>query len=444
MSALARVLMDLGHEVSGSDLQPSHLMLRLEALGARLYSGHRAQNVQGADFVVVSSAVPMDNVELKRARSLGIPVLHRADLLALLMKGKVSVAVTGCHGKTTTTSMVALVLERAGLDPTVMVGGELDDIGGNAKLGRGNYLVTEADESDGSFLKLAPTVAVVTNIDDDHLDHYGGDMAELTQAFRTFLESVPAEGAMVVCGDDPRLFEMARAMGKRAITYGVQSGRFRGSGVRRAGEGSEFTVEDQGKPLGRVSLGVPGVHNISNALAALAVGRFLGVEFPTIAEALGRYQGVHRRFETVAQAGGVRVVDDYAHHPTEIEATLEAAQGQVPGRVIVVFQPHRYSRTQLLAGSFGPSFRRADHLILLPVYPAGENPVPGVDSGLIARSIDASLGPRPVMAEPGEVPGLVAAWARPGDMVILMGAGNVYQLAPHVRKALDAGPKEGA
>jgi len=383
-------------------------------------------------------------VELEAARSLGIPVLHRADLLALLMKGKVSVAVAGCHGKTTTTSMVALVLERAGLDPTVVVGGELDDIGGNAKLGQGNYLVAEADESDGSFLKLAPTVAVVTNIDDDHLDHYGGDMARLTQAFRSFLESVPAGGAQVVCADDPRLAGMAPAMGERAITYGIQGGRFRASGISRVGAGSGFNVEDQGRALGRVSLGVPGIHNVSNALAALAVGWFLGVEFAQMAEALGRYQGVHRRFETVAEAGGVRVVDDYAHHPTEIEATLEAAQDQAPGRVIVVFQPHRYSRTRLLAGAFGPAFRRADHLVLLPIYPAGEKPVPGVDSGLIARSVEASLGRRPVMAKPSDVPGLVAAWAHPGDMVILMGAGNVCQLAPQVEKALALGPRGGA
>ncbi len=444
MSGLAHVLLELGHEVSGSDREPSNFLERLGGQGARVCYGHNRANVKGAAVVVVSSAVPQDNPELEEARNSGIPIVHRGDVLADLMASRFGIAVAGCHGKTTTTCMVAMILERGGMDPTVIVGGELDEIGGNAKLGKGCYFVAEADESDGSFLKLRPHVAVITNVEDDHLDHYRR-IEGVIEAFREFSTRVPPDGRVVLSGDEANLEAIALSLGGRALTFGMSpEADFSARHVRLEGMGSRFVVAERGREYGEVCLGVPGLHNVSNALASLAVGRFLGLEFETVSAALQAYRGVHRRFETIGLVGGVRVIDDYAHHPTEIKATLSAARGATQGRVICVFQPHRYSRTGLLAAVFGLAFRDADEVIITPLYAAGEQAVPGVDSGLIVASIERSQGTRPRLVEMEDIPGVIAEMARPGDTVLLMGAGDIWKCGQATVKALEERHKGGS
>lgn len=457
MSALAKILIEQGHTVSGSDLVTTDVTDRLKRMGAIIFKGHDASHVDGAEAVIVSGAVPPDNPELVAGLSKKVPVFHRAQMLSLLMNGSKGIAVAGTHGKTTTTSMVSLVLEKCGLDPTVVIGGELNDIGGNAKIGYGEYFVAEADESDGSFLYLRPYVAVVTNVEDDHLDHYSDDMHNVARAFLSFLNSVPPSGRAVVCGDDPILKELLPQCRAKTISYGlhvtgVPNVDVYAENISLYGSGSSFSVVsrnpeigsngkhrkgmhsiglDGGKQkyravLGRVELSVPGMHNVSNALAALCVGLFIGVDFDMAASALKQFRGVHRRFETIGEVKGIRVVDDYGHHPTEVMATLNSAKLTGKKRVICVFQPHRYTRTVRLSERFGAAFTNADVVIITDIYPAGEKPIPGVSGQMIVDAVLERSGMKAIYAPTlEEAAKVVLEVVRPGDLLITIGAGNV-------------------
>lgn len=427
MSALASILLDLGHKVSGSDLAASKATSRLASRGAVIYFGHDPRHLGTSQLVVVSSAIKPDNPELVAAKEKNLPVIHRGELLAWLMRRQRGIAVAGAHGKTTTTSMLSLILERAGYDPTVVVGGELDELGGNAKLGRGEYMVAEADESDGSFLKLDPLAVLVTNVEDDHLDYYGS-LDAVKEAFRRFMGKVPPEGAVVACGDDPHVREAAAGLRCPLITYGCGPDNdytLRPLGTKGCSPCGE--VYYQGKYLGVLELSVPGEHNLLNALGAVAAARWAGVDFPTAAAALKSFRGAQRRFQLLGEVGGVAVVDDYAHHPTEIKATLRAARQVAPRRLVVVFQPHRYTRTAHLHERFGGAFADADLLLVDDIYSAGEEPLAGVDAGLIVRAV-ATHGRPPVVYLPGReaIVSYLLERVMPGDLVMFMGAGNVW------------------
>jgi len=402
MSGIAEVLLNLGYKVSGSDLKASAITQRLARLGATTFEGHRAENVEGAEVVVTSSAIARDNPEVAEARRRHIPVIQRAEMLSELMRLKYGVAIAGMHGKTTTTSMVAAVLAAGGLDPTVVVGGRVDAMGSNARLGKSHYLVAEADESDRSFLKLSPILSVVTNIDREHMDCYR-DMADVERTFIEFMNRVPFYGMVVVCNDDQRLRGLLPRVERRVITYGAAEGSdFRilatdgelPGGV--AAPLSRFRVEYGGQSLGEFHLHVPGAHNILNATAAIAVGIGLDVKAQDIRNALNNFRGVDRRFQLKGKAGGVAVVDDYGHHPTEIRATLAAARQCGYGRVHVVFQPHRYSRTQALMDEFGTAFADADSVFVLDIYAASEPPIPGITAEKLALRV-VQLGRKPAV-----------------------------------------------
>lgn len=428
MSGLARILLELGHAVSGSDLVGSQVTGRLEQQGAVCHTGHLARNVGEAQLVVVSSAIKKDNPELVQAERTGIPVIHRGDMLALLMKRQLGIAVAGAHGKTTTTSMLALVLENNGLDPTIVVGGELNDIGGNAKLGRGKFLVAEADESDGSFLKLDPAAVIITNVEDDHLDYYG-TVEKIQEAFRTFIGKVSPEGMAVLCLDDPGVKQIAADYSGPRVFYGIreQGADYTLRNLQLNGSVSRGEVYFQNERLGVLELKVPGVHNMSNALGVVAAARWAGLEFSAIARALKTFTGAGRRFQLMGEVRGIRVVDDYAHHPSEIKATLKAARQVVEGRVISVFQPHRYTRTSLLRERFGTAFSDADVIILCDIYSAGEQPIEGVSARLIAEAIENNEN-RQVTFLPTreEIVDHLVQFARPGDLILTMGAGNIW------------------
>jgi len=444
MSGLAEVLLNMGYQVSGSDLRASDVTDRLVSLGGRVFVGHAASNVEGAQVVVYSSAVRGDNPELVAAREAGIPVIPRADMLAELMRMKYGIAVGGSHGKTTTTSMVATVLQRGGLDPTIVVGGRLRTLGTNAKLGHGRFLVAEADESDGSFLRLAPAVTVITNIDREHLDHYQ-DLDDIRQAFVYFANRVPFYGVSVLCVDDEHVRAILPKLTKRHILYGtLPEAEIRGVGLELQPQGSTLQIEAAGRLLGRIELQVPGRHNALNALAAVAVGLEVEIAFSHIAEALAGFHGVGRRFELRGEAGGIRVIDDYGHHPTEIAATLAAARG-IGGRVLVVFQPHRFSRTHALREEFGRCFGDADRVWVMDVYAAGEAPIPGVSGETVVRSARdqgaAHVDFAPTAAEAVEA---VVREARAGDVLLTLGAGDVSKLADSLLAALGRGAATGA
>jgi len=428
MSGLAEVLLNMGYQVSGSDLKATDVTDRLVSLGGRVFTSHAASNVEGVQVVVYSSAIKPDNPELTRARADGIPVIPRADMLAELMRMKYGVAVGGSHGKTTTTSMVAAVLQRGGLDPTIVVGGRLRTLGANAKLGHGRFLVAEADESDGSFLRLSPAVAVITNIDREHLDHYK-DLEDVRQAFTYFANRVPFYGVTVLCVDDEHVREILPQVTKRHILYGTRAdAEIRGSALELKPQGSRFRIEAAGRSLGSIELQVPGRHNALNALAAVAVGLELEIAFAHIAEALAGFHGVSRRFELKGEAGGVRVFDDYGHHPTEIAATLAAAKG-LGGRVLVVFQPHRFTRTEALREEFGGCFVDADRVWVMDVYAAGEPPIAGVSGRTVVDSARAK-GADHVRSTPAAAEAVEAALAeaRAGDVLLTLGAGDVSKL----------------
>jgi UDP-N-acetylmuramate--alanine ligase len=447
MSGIAELLVNLGYEVSGSDQASSPTLQRLGSLGVGTAVGHAATNVGPADVVVFSSAITIDNPEILAARARGIPVVPRAEMLAELMRLRVGIAVAGAHGKTSTTSMIALVLERAGLDPTAVIGGRLRAFGSNARLGRGQYMVAEADESDRSFLKLSPTVAVITNIDREHMEAYGG-FDDLQQAFADFANKVPFYGAVVACVDDPELARLLPRLTRRATTYGIDGSdaEVRATELALEGFGSSCTVVHRDPhdrhatpvPLGRLQLQVPGRHSVLNALAAVAVGLELNVPFDVIASALGEFTGAERRFELRGVVGGVTVVDDYGHHPTEIAAVLAAARAANPARIVVAFQPHRYSRTAQLLPEFAAALAAADEVVLTDIYAASEAPIPGVTVEALADAVNRRRErPVTVVKALDRVAEAVAALARPGDLVITLGAGSIGSVPHALVRALE-------
>ncbi|HEX7289078.1 MAG TPA: UDP-N-acetylmuramate--L-alanine ligase [Candidatus Angelobacter sp.] len=457
MSGIAEVLLTLGYKVSGSDLKHSSVTERLSELGAIIFIGHRTENITGAEVVVTSSAIRTENPEVAAAHLQHIPVIPRAEMLAELMRLKYGIAVAGMHGKTTTTSMVAAVLAAGGLDPTVVVGGRVDAMGSNARLGKSHYLVAEADESDRSFLKLSPILAVVTNLDREHMDCYR-DMQDVEQAFIDFVDRVPFYGMVLLCNDDERLRGLLPRLARRAITYGVHEGsdfRIRLAHVDPAVASaattapsastrnhalrhlSQFSVDYRGKVLGEFNLQVPGRHNVLNAAAAIAVGIGLDIDPDRIREALENFRGVDRRFQLRGSIAGISVIDDYGHHPTEIRATLAAARQCGFQRVHVVFQPHRYSRTQDLLEEFGTAFTDADSIQVLDIYPASEKPIPGITGELVAQTI-TRLGGNPAhyAASFEDAARQACDQAHEGDMILTLGAGNVSQLGSQILERL--------
>ncbi|MDP2309249.1 MAG: UDP-N-acetylmuramate--L-alanine ligase [Pseudomonadota bacterium] len=430
MSGIAEVLANMGFSVSGSDMKESAVVARLRGLGARVFIGHDPQNVAGVDVVVRSTAVSDGNPEVVAANQAKIPVIPRAEMLAELMRMKYGLAVAGTHGKTTTTSMLATCLHRSGLDPTVVIGGRLDALGSNARLGRGDYLVAEADESDGSFLLLDPTVAVITNIDPEHMEHWGSFDA-LVDGFVSFANRVPFYGFSVVCLDHPVVQRILPRLRRRTLTYGFGAqAEVRADRVRQVGRSVEFRVWRRDEVLGDVRLDVPGRHNVLNALAATTVALELDLPFTQVQEALHGFGGVDRRFSERANVGGVLIVDDYGHHPVEIQATLAAASEGFEGRrIVAVFQPHRYTRVADLWADFCASFNAAAHVVVCPVYAAGEAPIEGVDATRIVRGL-ADHGHRSVVSVP-DLDGAVehlAGFVRAGDIVITLGAGDVNRV----------------
>jgi UDP-N-acetylmuramate--alanine ligase len=437
MSGIAELLANLGYVVSGSDAKRSAVTDRLESLGVTVTAGHAAANVGDADVVVYSSAVRPDNLEVVEARARRIPVIPRAEMLAELMRLRFGIAVAGAHGKTSTTSMIALVLERAGLDPTAVIGGRLSAFGSNARLGRGDYMVAEADESDRSFLKLSPSIAVITNIDREHMDAYGS-FVDLQQAFIDFANKVPFYGAVVACADDAELRAVMPKFQRRVITYGIEGGPMViARDVQLEGFGSRCTVERHERrggagtaALGPLTLSVPGRHSVQNALAAVAVGLELDVPFARIASALAEFRGAERRFEHRGVINNITVIDDYGHHPTEIAAVLAAARAANPPRIVVAFQPHRYTRTRDLMAEFGTALAAANEVVLTDIYAASEDPIPGVTIEALAAAVNEAR-PTPVHVVPhlADLAGRVADLARPGDLVITLGAGSIGGLA---------------
>ena len=439
MSGIAEVLLNLGYRVTGSDLAASGVTRRLEELGGKVTLGHSASNVEGADVVVVSSAVRPTNEEVVDARRRQIPVIPRAEMLAELMRMKYGVAIAGSHGKTSTTSMVAQVLAGTGLDPTIVIGGRLGILGSNAKLGKGDLLVAEADESDGSFLHLSPTIAVVTNIDAEHLDHYGS-LSRLQDAFVDFLNKVPFYGTGIVCLDDPGVRSILPRLERRVFTYGLAEGAdLTADRIELKEFTARFEAFRRGKSLGPLTLAVPGRHSISNGLAAIAVGLELEVPFGAIASHLSSFRGADRRFQLKGEVKGILVIDDYGHHPVEIQATLQAARRGWDRRTIVVFQPHRYSRVKALAKEFAGSFELADVVVVTEIYPAGEDPIPGVSGDGLATAI-RDRGHPDVIFVPDlkDVPDILFSSVRPGDMVITLGAGSVWKAGEEFLRRMGA------
>jgi UDP-N-acetylmuramate--alanine ligase len=457
MSGIAEVLLNLGYKVSGSDLKSSAVTQRLAGLGATVFEGHRAENVSGAEVVVTSSAISAENPEVAEAHKLHVPVIQRAEMLAELMRLKYGIAIAGMHGKTTTTSMVAAVLAAGGLDPTVVVGGRVDAMGSNARLGKSQYLVAEADESDRSFLKLSPILSVVTNIDREHMDCYR-NMRDVKRTFLEFMDRVPFYGMIVACNDDPMLRRLLPEVQRRTVTYGTKRGSdfwiklsAGGAPAEAAGEArplSRFRVSYRKQDLGEFTLHVPGVHNILNATAAIAVGVGLDVGVEAIRVALDQFRGVDRRFQLRGKAAGVSVIDDYGHHPTEIKATLAAAKTCGFRKIHVVFQPHRYTRTGDLMKEFSAAFGDADTLFVLDIYAASEKPIEGVTAEVLARTIGSTGGSHSVStAESGglsvqyvssfaDAVTSAAAAAQDGDMILTLGAGSVSQLGPLILEKL--------
>jgi len=446
MSGIAEVLLNLGYRVSGSDLRSSAVTQRLAGLGAAVFEGHREENIAGAEVVVTSSAIAAENPEVLEAHKLHVPVIQRAEMLAELMRLKYGIAIAGMHGKTTTTSMVAAVLAGGGLDPTVVVGGRVDAMGSNARLGKSQYLVAEADESDRSFLKLSPILSVVTNIDREHMDCYR-NMRDVKKTFLEFMDRVPFYGMVVVCNDDPMLRRLLPQAQRRTVTYGTKRGsdfliklETDSARVSLQSEGqalSRFRVSYRKKDLGEFTLHVPGVHNILNATAAIAVGVGLDVGVEAIRASLDQFRGVDRRFQLRGRAAGVSVIDDYGHHPTEIKATLAAARQCGFRKVHVVFQPHRYTRTRDLIEDFAIAFSDADSLFVLDIYAASEKPIEGISGKALARTVREKGGrDAEYVSSFAEAVSAAAAVAQEGDMILTLGAGSVSQLGPMIVEKL--------
>jgi UDP-N-acetylmuramate--alanine ligase len=466
MSGIAEVLLNLGYKVSGSDLKSSAVTQRLAGLGATTFEGHRAENIIAAEVVVTSSAISAENPEVTEAHKLHIPVIQRAEMLAELMRLKYGIAIAGMHGKTTTTSMVAAVLAAGGLDPTVVVGGRVDAMGSNARLGKSQYLVAEADESDRSFLKLSPILSVVTNIDREHMDCYR-NMRDVKKTFLDFMDRVPFYGMIVACNDDPLLRKLLPAVQRRTVTYGTKRGsdfliRIRSDHQKEAqkmrapswsrsslaGQGgdfdphplSNFSVRYRDHDLGQFTLHVPGVHNVLNATAAIAVGVGLDIPLDAIRAALDQFRGVDRRFQLRGTAAGISVIDDYGHHPTEIKATLAAARQCGFRKIHVIFQPHRYTRTRDLMEEFTTAFADADSLFLLDIYAASEKPIEGITGEILAQRIREKSGkPVEYVSSVADAIGAAAKAAQAGDMILTLGAGSISQLGPMILEKLNRG-----
>lgn len=449
MSGIAEVLLNLGYRISGSDVRRTSITNRLEKMGARIHEGHAATNIEGAHVLVTSTAVRSDNPEVAAAIQRQIPVIPRAEMLAELMRLKYGIAIAGSHGKTTTTSMVATMLDRAAFDPTVVVGGRVNILGSNARLGHGDFMVVEADESDKSFLKLSPTIAVVTNIDLEHLDFYR-DLEEIRSYFVQFVNKVPFYGSVIICLDDPNVQMIIPQISRRIVSYGLRAhADISAADVRMSREnfGSLFTVRRAGEPLGEIRINVPGEHNVCNALAAVAIGLELEMTFDQIREGLESYSGTERRFQIKGRIGdgpeSILFVDDYGHHPTEIRATLAAAKTS-GRRVVVLFQPHRYSRTEALFDEFARSFYDAEAVLLTDIYAASEDPIPTVDAERLARQIER-YGHRHARYVGGleEARAALIETLRPGDLVLTLGAGNVWRVGEEVLAQLRVDRNEG-
>ena len=437
MSGIAEVLHNLGFVITGSDLKKTEVTERLEKMGIRVYYGHKPENINSAQILVISTAIPEDNPEVVAAQAKGIPVIRRAEMLAELMRIKYSIAVSGSHGKTTTTSMIGAVLEKAGLDPTLVVGGRVKGLGSGAKLGQSEFLVAEADESDGSFLMLYPTLAVITNIDKEHLDTYGR-FEKLKDAFVKFANSVPFYGAAIVNLDDPNNQDILPEIKKRLITYGLKrQAEINARDISLQGTGSTFKVFKGDVKIIEARLKIPGIHNVKNALAAFAVGFEMDIEPKVIRDALSEFSGVMRRMEIKGEAQGITFMDDYGHHPSEIDAVLETLGRFWHGRIIVVFQPHRYSRTRLLHHEFGKVFHEADTVIITKLYPAGEKPIPGVDSCLIFNEVKKSGHKAVYLIEDwNEIKEFLKNHLKEGDLVLTLGAGDVWKIGVELLEEL--------
>ncbi|QQE77014.1 UDP-N-acetylmuramate--L-alanine ligase [Alicyclobacillus sp. SO9] len=439
MSAIARVMLDMGFQVSGSDVTSQELTERLTERGARVYKGHRASQIDGADVVVYSTALSQDNVEIQEAKSRNIPVIHRSEMLARLMSNRVGVAVTGAHGKTTTTSMVSYVMEQCGLDPTFVIGGVVSNIGDNAKAGGGQYVVAEADESDGSFLHYHPEIAVITNVEADHLEHYDGKFENLLKAYEQFIQQIPTHGLLVCSAEDQHLRAMRHFAPCRVQTVGISDtdADYRAEDIKLQDRSSQCRVYHQDTYLGELTLALPGRHNIMNALAAIAVSLESGLKFEQVAEAFAQFHGAKRRFQVIAEAADVLVIDDYAHHPTEISATIAAAQA-TNRRLVAVFQPQRYTRTFFLFDAFARAFKGADEVIITDIYsPAGEKRIEGVSAKRLVSEIKAHSNPNVrFLQSKDDVFNYLSETVSAGDLVLTMGAGDVWTIAVRLGESL--------
>ncbi len=440
MSAIARVMLDMGYSISGSDMVRKELTDQLEQKGARIFIGHNPDHIKGADIVVYSTDIPEDNVELQAAQESRIPLVHRSKMLARLLNEKKGIAVSGAHGKTTTSSMIALVLEKAGIDPTYLIGGEIMDVGSNARSGSGEYVVAEADESDGSFLQYYPEIAVVTNIEPDHLENYDGDFENLKNAYHKFLQQVKPGGMAVICIDDPHLAGLLEEFsGLDMITYGIEGhADYKAVNVNPGDRTVSFEVQHGGQILGSLNLSIPGRHNVYNALAATIVCLKAGVPFEEIKKHLPLFRGAKRRFQVMGEAGDILVIDDYAHHPTEIIATIDAAKS-TGRRILAVFQPQRYTRTFFLLDAFSRAFGEADEVIITDIYsPAGEKKIEGVNARRLAELIREKSNPRTrYIPTKEEVYEYLTKLVKPGDLVLTMGAGDIWKVAKNLSDHLE-------
>ncbi len=438
MSGIAEVLLNLGYHISGSDIKETEVTRRLQALGCEISYGHRKENVREVDVVVISSAIRQGNPEVEVAEQRLIPVIPRAEMLAELMRMKIGIAIAGTHGKTTTTSLIATVLAAGGFDPTVVIGGRLNSIGSNARLGQGDFLVAEADESDGSFLKLMPTIAVVTNIDPEHLDYYHG-IDEIKETFLSFLNKIPFYGLAVLCLDHPNIQSLIPRLKKRFTTYGLTTqADFQAKEIAFEGLSTTFDVLHHQEEIGRLRIQMPGLHNVYNALATLATAFELDIPFPVVQETLRDFSGIQRRFQIKGEKKGILIVDDYGHHPVEIMATLRAARAGWERRIVAVFQPHRYTRTQALFHDFLTAFNEANVLILTDIYPAGEDRIDGVEARALFEGI-REYGHKDVtyIADKKEIVDHLLRVTTPGDLVITLGAGDIWQVSEELVKRLD-------
>ena len=439
MSALSYVMIKRGYQVSGSDAKPGYMATNLAKEGALVFIGHSACQIERAEVVVVSTAIHPDNPELVEAKKRQVPVIHRSDVLAYLMNKHKGVAVAGAHGKTTTSSMLSCITCEGGLDPTIVVGGIVNNLGSNAVNGKSDYVVAEADESDGSFLKFHPYLAVITNIENDHLDHYGSE-ENIQAAFAKFVEQIKEDGKAILCYDNAKVRALGEKTGKTVISYGIDSkdADYRAENIEYGKNGTTYDILYKNEVIGKGQLIVPGRHNVLNSLGAIAAARELGIPLESILASLAHFSGAKRRFETKGKVGGVWVVDDYAHHPTEIAVTLKAALQTQPERLVCVFQPHRYTRTQLLLDQFAVAFKDCDELIITDIYAASEDPIPGVSGEMLAHKIAETTGQKVrYISGQDKIEETLEREVRPGDLVITMGAGDIYRLGEQLVQALE-------